>query len=96
MENISELQDLAKRVDHILKEELGKEKINYDLAEARIYSAKTVGVQGDERTYGHPAEITLFYKKDFVWNTEFLQRLSIRITNEIKGVNKVVYLTGFK
>ena len=96
MENISELQDLAKRVDQILKEELGKEKINYDLAEARIYSAKTVGVQGDERTYGHPAEITLFYKKDFVWDTKFLERLSVRITNEVNGINKVVYVTGFK
>ena len=89
------LRDLAIKVDKILKEELEKSKISFDLAEARIYDALTVGVQGDQRTYGHPAEITLYDKGEFVWDRKFLETLSNRITNEVQGINKVVYLTEY-
>src|SRR3989338_6359971 len=93
-----ELKDLARKVDKILKEELKKKGIEADLAEARIYNIKTVGVQGDQRTYAHPCEITLYQKEHFIWNTEFLAGLSTRITNEVEGnrINRVVYVIGFK
>ncbi len=57
-----------------------------------------MGVQGDERTYGYPAEITLFNKDRFIWTKKegFLEKLSNRITNEVKGINRVVYTTAFK
>ena len=93
---IEELKNLACKADKILKEELEKENIDYILAEARIYNVKTVGVQGDYRTYCYPAEITLYQKENFVWNEDFLSSLSTRITNEIKEINRVVYLIGFK
>ena len=97
MEELSDLTGLAKEVDRILKEELNRAGIEHDLAEARIYNVRTVGVQGDMRTYAHPAEITLFQKGSFVWgNKEFLQRLSTRITNEVKDVNRVLYVIAFK
>ena len=101
MENLDELKkeelkNLAIEVDKILKQELDKEIIDYTLAEARIYNIKTVGVQGEYRTYSYPAEITLYQKGKFFWDEDFLSRLSTRITNEIKDINKVVYLTGFK
>ena len=90
------LQDLAIKVDKILKEELGKADISYDMAEARIYDVKTVGVQGDERTYLYPAEIELRQDGKIIWRPDFLQILSTRITNEVRGVNRVVYVLGFK
>ncbi len=96
MEDLDELKNLAVKVDKLLKEELEKENIDYTIAEARIYNVKTVGVQGDYRTYCYPAEITLYQKEKFVWNKDFLSRLSTRITNEIKDINKVVYVIGFK
>ena len=96
MENLNELTNLAQRVDAILKEELRKQSISYDMAEARIYDLKTVGVQGDNRTYAYPAEITLYYQGNFVWNPLFLQTLSTRITNEIKELNRVVYVLATK
>ena len=96
MENLNELTDLARKVDIILKEELSRGSIEYDMAEARIYNAKRVGVQGDARTYRYPAEITLFQKMNFVWDEEFLRRLSTRITNEITDVNTVLYVTAKK
>ncbi len=51
---------------------------------------KSVGVQGDNRTYRHPALLSgpLDFKK--------LHDLSVRITNEVKAVNRVVYLAGPK
>ena len=53
--------------------------------EATILPLKSVGVQGDNRTYCHPALISgpLDWKK--------LHNLSVRLTNEIKSVNRVVY-----
>jgi len=96
MENLEELTLIARRVNEILKEELEKENIDYNLAETRIYNIKTVGVQGDYRTYCYPAEITLYHNNKFVWDSEFLSKLSTRITNEIKEINRVVYTVAFK
>jgi len=49
---------------------------------------KSVGVQGDNRTYRHPALIMGETK----WRT--LHDLSIRITNEVFDINRVVYLVA--
>lgn len=96
MENLGYLRDLAVEVDKILKEELEKNGVGHDLAEARVYNVRNVGVQGDERTYEYPAEITLMCDGKFVWEPNFLADLSNRITNEVRGVNRVVYVLGKK
>ncbi len=95
------LIDFAKRADKILKEELKKFNVKYGSAEARmVINIRSVGVQGDKRTYGYPALIELTYDKSFVWDQEeFVRVLSNRITNEVKEnyggeevvVNKVLY-----
>ncbi|MBD3242243.1 MAG: glutamine-hydrolyzing GMP synthase [Chitinivibrionales bacterium] len=61
-----------------------------ELAEAQGYGSmvlpvRSVGVQGDSRTYAHPA--LLFGDPD--WGR--LEALSTRITNTVSGVNRVVY-----
>ncbi|HLD48941.1 MAG TPA: hypothetical protein VJB11_01115 [archaeon] len=91
-----ELKKLAIEVDKILKEELKKAKITYDMAEARIYDIKSVGVQGDERTYSYPAEIELRLDGKIVWDADFSKTLSNRITNEVSGINRVVYVFAVK
>lgn len=88
--------DIAKKVELILKNELTKINIEQDFAEARVYDVKTVGVQGDEKTYAYVAEITLYSKDKFIWQTGFLAGLSNRITNNIKEVNRVVYVVAKK
>ena len=98
MENLKELAD---RADKILKEELKKDGIGYDIAGIRIYNAKSVGVQGDDRTYAYPAEIKLINDRKFIWKDDnefydFIARLSTRITNEIREINRVTYLIGKK
>ena len=96
MDNTQELRGLVVQVDKILKDQLQKYGIDYTLAEARIYDVRTVGVQGDARTYLYPAEIELRNKDGIIWNEKFTAELSTRITNEVKGINRVLYLFAKK
>jgi GMP synthase (glutamine-hydrolysing) len=52
----------------------------------RILPVKSVGVQGDYRTYAHPAVVW----GEATW--EVLEELSTRITNSIREINRVLYL----
>ena len=67
-----------------------EEKINRivtaDGLKAKVLPIKSVGVQGDERTYRHPAVI---YGAEVSW--ERLNLLSTQITNQIDEVNRVVF-----
>lgn len=55
-------------------------------AKFKILPVKSVGVQGDERTYKHPV---LVYGKQLQWDD--LSILSTRLTNQFPEVNRVVY-----
>ena len=90
---MNKLNNLAEQVESIVKDELKRRRLKYDVAEAEIYNLKSVGVQGDKRTYDYPVQINIRYKSGrFNWNKDFLNILSTRITNEVRGVNRVVYL----
>ncbi len=58
---------------------------------------RSVGVAGDARTYGHPiilraVETAEFLTADWVHLPySLLEKISTRITNEVKGINRVVY-----
>jgi GMP synthase (glutamine-hydrolysing) len=58
---------------------------------------KTVGVQGDGRTYEKVLSLRAVTSSDgmtadwYPFEFEFLRQVSNRITNEVKGVNRVVY-----
>ena len=62
-----------------------------------MLSLKTVGVMGDERTYEHVIALRIVDSIDAMtadWSripAEILARISNRIINEVKGVNRVVY-----
>ncbi len=86
MENLDELlAGFARDADKILKEELKRFNIKYSYSGTRMYDVKSVGVQGDGRTYGYPCEIEIVYNNRFVWDQEeFTRRLSNRITNEVE------------
>ena len=55
---------------------------------ARVLPVKSVGVQGDERTYAHPCMLS----GETSW--ENLEKVSTRITNELKEINRVVKLVN--
>jgi GMP synthase (glutamine-hydrolysing) len=52
---------------------------------ACVLPIRSVGVQGDSRTYAHPALVTGGR------NWETLESLSTGMTNKIKGINRVIY-----
>lgn len=55
-----------------------------------ILPISSVGVQGDERSYAHPALITDLPKKQQAW--KFLRELAPQITNTHKDINRVLFL----
>ncbi len=64
---------------------------------AVLLPIKTVGVMGDERTYENVAAVRAVHSQDGMtadWVRlpyDLLQRISTRIINEVKGINRVVY-----
>ena len=62
-----------------------------------LLPVRTVGVMGDARTYANVVAVRSIGTEDFMtadWSRlpyELLARISTRIINEVKGVNRVVY-----
>ena len=72
------LQKLAIQVDRILREEIKNCQMKPSFFEARIFDSFVVGVQGDERTYEHPAEIT----PDSLESINKIKKMGINIYNQ--------------
>jgi len=100
-----EYADLLRRADAIFIEELRNTKDAdgtswYDLtsqAFAVFLPVKSVGVMGDGRTYEYVVALRAVQTQDFMtahWAHlphELLGRVSNRIINEVRGINRVVY-----
>ncbi len=90
---------ILREADHIFMLELKNNKL-YDKiwqAFAALLPVKTVGVMGDSRTYEYVISLRAVTSKDAMtadWAklpNSFLEHVSNRIINEVKGVNRVVY-----
>jgi GMP synthase (glutamine-hydrolysing) len=95
----AEYADLLRRADAIFIEEL-RESGWYDKtaqAFAVFLPVRSVGVMGDGRTYEHVIALRAVQTQDFMtaqWAElphELLSRVSNRIINEVRGINRVVY-----
>ncbi|MBI2044754.1 hypothetical protein HYT23_01715 [Candidatus Pacearchaeota archaeon] len=85
-------KSLEDRIRDIVLDKLEKFNLDYDSIDIDVrYDIKTVGVQGDSRTYAHPVEIGVRKNREIVWNTDFMREMSTEITNQIKEINRVVY-----
>jgi GMP synthase (glutamine-hydrolysing) len=90
---------ILRRADAILLEEIRRADLYRDLWQsfAVLPAIRSVGVQGDERTYAYPVVIRAVTSEDAMtadWARlpyEVLEAVSSRIINEIPGVNRVVY-----
>ncbi len=90
---------ILKEVDRRLIEEIKKANLNGQIWQsfAVLLPIKTVGVMGDKRTYENVVAIRCVESQDGMtadWVKlpyDLLERISSRIINEVKGVNRVVY-----
>ena len=91
--------DTLRRADAIAREELtsaGLDRQIWQCPVVLLADVRSVGVQGDGRTYGHPIVLRPVSSEDAMtadWTRvpyEVLERISTRITNEVREVNRVV------
>ena len=91
--------DVLRRADWIVMDEIKKAQVYYDLwqAFAVLTDTKSVGVQGDFRTYGFTVALRCVEAEDAMtadWARlpyDLLAKISNRITNEVREINRVVY-----
>ncbi len=91
--------EILRKADAIVAEEIKKAGLYYSIWQsfAVLTPLQTVGVMGDERTYDHVCAIRAVESTDAMtadWVKlpyDVLGRISTRIINEVKGINRVVY-----
>jgi GMP synthase (glutamine-hydrolysing) len=94
---------LVRAADRILRDELADAESRDELGEevwqafAVLPAIRSVGVQGDERSYGHPIILRAVTSEDAMTadfariDYDLLERVTGRIINEVPGINRVVY-----
>jgi GMP synthase (glutamine-hydrolysing) len=91
--------ELLRAADLIVTEEIRRAGLYREIwqAFAVLPSVKTVGVQGDLRTYAYPLVVRAVTSEDAMtadWARlpyEVLERISSRVINEVPGINRVAY-----
>jgi GMP synthase (glutamine-hydrolysing) len=91
--------EILRDADAIAREELTRAGLDRDIWQLPVVllaDVRSVGVQGDGRTYGHPVVLRPVTSEDAMtadWARvpyDVLERISTRITNEVREVNRVV------
>ena len=93
----AERLEILRAADAILQDEIRRAGLYRDLWQsfAVLPAIRSVGVQGDERTYAYPIVIRAVTSEDAMtadWARlpyDLLETISSRIINEIPGVNRV-------
>jgi GMP synthase (glutamine-hydrolysing) len=91
--------EILQQADAIVVEEIKRAGLYREIWQsfAVLPAVKTVGVQGDDRTYAYPIVLRAVTSDDAMtadWARlpyEVLERISSRIINEVPGVNRVAY-----
>ena len=91
--------EILRRADAIILEEIRRAGLYREIWQAFgvLPAVRTVGVQGDVRTYAYPLIIRAVTSEDAMtadWARlpyEVLERISSRVINEVDGINRVAY-----
>ena len=95
----AERLEILREADAIVREEIRNAGLHRKIWQsfAVLPALKSVGVMGDERTYAYTVGIRAVESEDGMtadWSRmpyEVLDKMSRRIVNEVKGVNRIVY-----
>nr|WP_081610314.1 glutamine-hydrolyzing GMP synthase [Corynebacterium doosanense] len=91
--------EILRDADFIAREELTRAGLDGEIWQCPVVllaDVRSVGVQGDGRTYGHPVVLRPVSSEDAMtadWSRvpyDVLERISSRITNEVEEINRVV------
>ncbi len=91
--------DLLRAADTIVTEEIRRAGLEQEIWQSFgvLPAIRSVGVQGDERTYAYPLILRAVTSDDAMtadWARlpyEVLERISSRVINEVNGINRVAY-----
>ncbi len=91
--------DILREADFIFRDEIAKagEDRNLNQYFAVLTNTRSVGVMGDSRTYDYTLALRAVTTSDFMtadWARipyDVLDKISTRIVNEVKGINRIVY-----
>ena len=91
--------DILRKADVVYLDEIRKQGLYDEIwqAFAVLLPVRTVGVMGDSRTYEYVCALRAVTSTDgmtadyYPFTHEFLGRVSTRIINEVRGINRVVY-----
>lgn len=91
--------DILRDADYIFREEIGKAKLENHPNQyfAVLTNNRSVGVMGDFRTYDYTLALRAVNTTDFMtadWARipyEVLDKISVRIVNEVEHINRIVY-----
>ncbi|MFI5143402.1 MAG: glutamine-hydrolyzing GMP synthase [Thermoanaerobaculales bacterium] len=95
----SERVSLLQRADAIFLDEIHAAALYREIAQALVVllPVRSVGVMGDQRTYENVAALRAVTTEDFMtadwyrFPPDVMDRISRRIVNEVRGINRVVY-----
>ncbi len=91
---------LLREADAVVREEISKAGLDREIWQVfavLLADVRSVGVMGDERTYGHPVILRAVTSEDAMtadWARlpyPVLERISNRVVNEVPGINRVAY-----
>lgn len=91
--------EILQKADYIFIQELRKHNFYQEVSQSfvTLLPVKTVGVMGDQRTYEYLCALRSVNTTDFMTAHisrlpyDFLELVSTRIINEVKGINRLVY-----
>ena len=91
--------DILRDADFIFRDEIAKANLDKDISQyfAVLTNQRTVGVMGDFRTYDYTLALRGVRTTDFMtadWARipyEILDKISVRIVNEVNHINRIVY-----
>ena len=91
--------EILKEADYIFRDEISKAGLDRSLNQyfAVLTNLRSVGVMGDDRTYDYTLALRAVETSDFMTANfakipyDVLEKVSTRIVNEIKNINRIVY-----
>jgi GMP synthase (glutamine-hydrolysing) len=92
--------EILRAADAVVREEISRAGLDREIWQVfavLLADVRSVGVQGDERTYGHPIVLRAVTSEDAMtadWARlpyDLLERISNRVVNEVEQINRVVY-----